>query len=215
MKKVLYGLVFTLVLTLAGFRANAQVSYVGGSFGLSASDGHGVDHSGTVLNGQNMFDFSVAPDFGWDLKDNLAVGVRPTLGFGRVTTGSQGIRSFSLGVNPYGRYRVLDIRRFGLWAEADADLSFSQNRNLDGRVIISTVHTTGWEIQLLPVLTYRLSGHVSLETRLNIFSFGLAGAHVVNDGVSDYHSTSFRLKASSEDIVGDLGDITIGFLYRF
>ena len=211
MKKVLTELIITFVLSLTCLQVNAQISYVGGSFRFSVSDSHSMK-TGPL---QNMVDFSVAPDFGWDLKDNLAVGLRPTFGFSRVTTGDQEIRSINVGINPYVRYRMADFRRFGLWAEADAETRFSQEWSLNRNETISKSQTTSIGIQLLPVVTCQLNSHIALETRLNIFSLGMTGARIAYNDNTEASSFNFGLRATSKDIIGDLGDITIGFLYRF
>ena len=211
MKKVIFELILTLGLSLTGLTAAAQKLYVGGSFGLSASDSR-ASNSGSL---QNHFNFSVAPDFGWRFKENLAAGFRPTFAFLRMTTGHQEIRSNSAGINPYVRYRVVDFHRFGLWAEADANVNFKQEWNLNDGMTVSKTRTYSQGIQALPVLTWQLNKHISLETRLNIFSFGLTSSHADYNDNSELNSVNFGLSATSKDILGDLGDITVGFLYSF
>lgn len=212
MKKVLFELILTSVLSLTGLVANAQKPYVGGSFNLSASDSH-LSNSGSF---QNHFNVCVAPDFGWKFKENLAAGFRPTFGFLRMTShGNQETRSTSVGLNPYIRYRVLDYHRFGLWAEADASVNFKQEWSLYDKTTVSKTRTYSQGLQALPVLTYQLTKHISLETRLNICSFGLTSSHAEYNDNSSSSSVSFGLNATSEDILGDLGDITVGFLYFF
>ena len=212
MKKVLFELILTSLLSLTGLVANAQKPYVGGSFNLSASDSH-LSNSGSF---QNHFNLSVAPDFGWKFKENLAAGFRPTFGFLRMTShGNQETRSTSVGLNPYIRYRVLDYHRFGLWAEADANVNFKQEWSLYDKTTVSKSRTVSQGLQALPVLTYQLTKHISLETRLNICSFGLTSSHAEYNDNSSSSSVSFGLNATSEDILGSLGDITVGFLYFF
>lgn len=212
MKKVLFELILILGLSLTGLTAAAQKTlYVGGSFGLSASDSH-YSRSGSL---QSLFNLSVAPDFGWRFKENLSAGFRPTFGFLRMTTGDQEIRSTSVGINPYVRYRVVGFHRFGLWAEADANMDFKQEWNLNDGMTISKTRTYSQGIQALPVLTWQLNKHISLETRLNIFSFGLTNSHAEYNDNAELNSVSFGLNATSKDIFGDLGDITVGFLYSF
>ena len=212
MKKVFYELILTSILSLSCLVANAQQTYVGGSFNLSASNSH-ASNTGTL---QSHFNFSVAPDFGWKFKENLAAGFRPTFGFLSMKTGSdQETRTTSVGLNPYVRYRVVEFHRFGLWAEADAHVSFRQEWNLYDRTTVSKTRTYSQGIDILPVLTYQLTNHISLETRLNICSFGLTSSHADSYDNSDLNSVSFGLNATSKDILGDLSDITIGFLYFF
>ena len=212
MKKVLFELILTFALSLTGLVANAQKPYVGGSFNLSASDSH-FSNSGPY---QNHFDLRIAPDFGWKFKENLAAGFRPTFGFLRMTSrGNQETRTTSVGLNPYIRYRVLDFHRFGLWAEADANVNFSQQWNLNDGTTISKTRTSSQGIDVLPVLTYQLTKHISLETRLDICSFGLTSSQADSYDNSNLNSVSFGLNATSKDILGDLSDITVGFLYFF
>ena len=212
MKRVLFELILTSLLSLTGLVANAQKPYVGGSFNLSASDSR-FSNSGSF---QSHFNFGVAPDFGWKFKENLAAGFRPTFGFLRMTSaGNQETRSTSVGLNPYVRYRVLDFHRFGLWAEADANVNFKQEWSLYDKTTVSKTRTYSQGLQALPVLTYQLTKHISLETRLNICSFGLTSSHAEYNDNSTSSSVSFGLNATTEDILGDLGDITVGFLYFF
>ena len=65
------------------------------------------------------------------------------------------------------------------------------------------------------MLTYQLNRRISLENRLNLFSLALMGSNTVySDGQVNY-SFSGGLSATTGDILDTLGDITIGFLYKF
>ena len=199
--------------------ASAQ-NYVGGSFNISNNVGH-VSSSSERRN--NSFGVKVAPDFGLELGERWAVGIRPTLGFNRNTGGSQKDYVFSFGVNPYARYQLLTAKRFGLWAEASPYLRYNLSRTKSegvGGSYSNESRILNYGIQLLPVLTYQLGRHVSLETQLNIFSFALNGTHSAN--ISHTTNTSQTsdtftcgLSATSKDILGSMGDITLGFLYHF
>ena len=194
--------------------ASAQ-SYIGGSFSFSGSS---VRSSASTTIRTCSTTFNVAPDFGWFIGDKWAVGIRPTVGFSN-TSNNEGVQSknFSLGINPYARYQLLAHNRFGLWAEADPAITFLQSRSQtrDG-VWSSNSHSTAYGVDLLPVLTYQLNRHISLETRLNLFSLYLKGMDSENStsGIRQ-HSFSGGLYATTKDSVGTLGEITIGFLYKF
>jgi hypothetical protein len=193
---------------LCSSNASAQ-SYIGGSFNFNGS--HKSVASKTLL-GTSV---QVAPDFGRFIGDRWAVGIRPWIGFSRssVKDASQS-SNFSLGINPYARYRLLAHDRFGLWAEADPELAFTQSRSEDQGRDASIISSTTYSLDVVPVLTYQLNSHISLESRLNLFSFGLAGSHTDN-GNDVQHILSWGLKATTKDIVYILGDISIGFLYKF
>ena len=193
--------------------ASAQ-SYIGGSFrfnliSTSSSGSAALSSSGTSLN--------VAPDLGWSIGDKWAVGIRPWVGFSS-TTASDGNQSryISVGINPYARYQLLGHRRFGLWAEADPELGFTQNRSeTQDHVWKSSLHSTKYGVELVPVLTYQLNRHISLENRLHLFSLSLMGSHSVSSDGRDQYSFSGGLSATTKDIMDTLGDISIGFLYKF
>ncbi|MBO6083171.1 MAG: hypothetical protein J6P46_09160 [Bacteroidales bacterium] len=136
--------------------------------------------------------------------------------------GSQEGISFSFGVNPYARYQLLTVKRFGLWAEASPYLNYSLSRSKAegvGGSYSSESRSLNYGIQILPVLTYHLSSHISLEAQLDIFSVALNGTHstsispTTTTQTSDYLSCG--LSATSKSILSSLGDISIGFLYHF
>ena len=188
--------------------ASAQ-SYIGGSFNVGGSH---KSVASKTLQGNAV---QVAPDLGWFIGDRWAVGIRPRMGFSwsSLKDDSQRSRNFSLGINPYARYRLLAHHRFGLWAEADPELAFSQSRSED-REGTWILRSTTYSLDVVPVLTYQLNSHISLESRLNLFSFGVEGYHSVG-GNNDQHSFSWGLRATTQDILDSLGEISIGFLYKF
>ena len=194
---------------LCSSNASAQ-NYIGGSFNYSGSS---KSVASKTLQGTSL---QVAPDIGRFIGDRWAVGIRPWIGFSlsSVKDASQS-SNFSWGINPYARYRLLARHSFGLWAEADPKLAFSQSRSEDqGREGISIIRSTTYSLDVVPVLTYQLNSHISLESRLYLFSFGLAGSQTDN-GNDVQHILSWGLKATTKDIVDTLGDISIGFLYKF
>lgn len=201
---------------LCSSNASAQ-SYIGGSFRFSGSSvRNSVSTTPSTTRQTNGTSINVAPDFGWFLGDKWAVGIRPSVGFSN-STNTEGVmsRSFSLGINPYARCRLLAHHSFGLWAEADPELSFTQTRSeIREPERTSSSRSTTYGLDIVPVLTYQLNRHISLESRLNLFSFGLKGNHSVS-GDSGQDSFSYGLRATTKDIVDTLGYISIGFLYAF
>jgi hypothetical protein len=111
---------------------------------------------------------------------------------------------------------VLGHHRFGLWAEANPELGFTQNRTSTREgVLVSKSLLTRYGVEFVPVLTYQLNRRISLESRLNLFSLALMGSRsVYSDGQVNY-SFSGGLSATTQDLIDTLSDITIGFLYKF
>ena len=193
---------------LCSSNASAQ-SYIGGSFNYSGSS---KSFASKTLQGTSL---QVAPDVGRFIGDRWAVGIRPWIGFSRSSVkGASLSGNFSLGINPYARYRLLAHHSFGLWAEADPELAFSQSRSEDQGRDASIISSTTYSLDVVPVLTYQLNSHISLESRLNLFSFGLAGSHTFN-GNDDQNIFSWGMRATTKDVTSALDNISIGFLYKF
>ena len=210
--KMRCGLALGLAVSLFFCSTNASAQdYVGGSVSFISNS----TYLTTADTKSNTFTFSIAPDLGWELGEKWAVGIRPTLGIGRSMNGLLDSRTLTLGVNPYARYNFLNINRFGFWAEGGSELTFSQISRTDGGNNPHKNKMTDYGIRILPVLTYQIGNHVSLETRLNICSLAMFGHHHYDDDSPAYDSFSCSLGATSKDIFGSLGDITVGFLYHF
>ena len=196
---ILLGLVASLL--LCSGNASAQ-DYIGGSFSFTGGSSKAMD-SATTLTGSHL-SINVAPDLGWFIGDKWAVGIRPTIGFG-VNSG----KTISLGINPYARYQLLAYNRFGLWGEAESRLNYSQTKGEN-----TDIRNTTYGVCLLPVLTYQLNSHISLESRLNLFSLSLLGSHADANGY-EHNTINYGLTATTKDVTGALENISIGFLYKF
>lgn len=203
-RRILFGLAASLF--LCSGNASAQ-DYIGGSFNFNSS-------SSSVSN-TSATGFNVSPDLGWFVGERWAVGIRPRIGFGSSTNGDRQSRSFSVGITPYARYQLLAHNRFGLWGEADPNLSFTRYENHSNGSWTPSDRALTYGIDILPVLTYQLNRHISLESHLNVFSLAMRGSETTLPDDSRVNTFSCGLRANSQDIFGALGDITIGFLYKF
>ena len=204
-KGIILGLV-ALFLFCTG-NASAQ-DFIGGSisFDVNANTFFASEKLGRTSHST----INVAPDLGWFVGDKWAVGIRPAVGFGLNTSPENDrIRTFSLEIVPYARYRLLAYNRFGFWAEADPRLYYSQSKGET-----TDVRTTTYGASLLPVLTYQLNSHLSMESRLNLLSLSLSGWHIDNNG-DETDVFIYGLATSTKDVMDTLGAISIGFLYKF
>lgn len=208
-KGVLLGII--VLLFICSGEASAQ-KYVGGALGLNGSIYKDNPASATS--------FSFSPDFGWSVSERWAVGIRPSARFGVSSSSGNQSKYYSLGLNPYARYRMLAWHDFGLWAEADPGLSFRYDWALTGGNETTAPQTRerrslDYAVRLLPVLTYQLNSHISLETRLNLFSLALTGRHVCQSDWADSDAFSYSLQATTQDVTDTWDSISIGFLYHF
>ena len=206
------GILLGLVASFLFCSGNASAQdYIGGSVSFAGSTNQ-ASSSGPA----RTHSISIAPDLGWYFGDNWAFGLRPKVGFNDSGTDNDNrTRGLSLGFNPYARYKMFDFDRFGLWAEASPEIGFQKNWYLLYGGWASDSHIVRFDIRLVPVLTYELNDHISLESRLNLFSLAMMGSHTTRKDGSAYDAFSYGLSASTKDVTGTLEDISIGFLYKF
>jgi hypothetical protein len=151
MKKVL----IILALSLMALTAKAQV-YVGG----------GISFQGTAANGQSSAVFTIAPEVGYNLDDNMAVGLSIGMGF------ADGITVFSL--DPYFRYYFLDWGPLRFFADGNFNFTNTSVKNVE-----NGSHST-WGLGVKPGIAvpvnekWSIVGHVaSLGYYDGTFGFNL------------------------------------------
>ena len=126
MKKVLV----ILALAFAAIQANAQV-YAGGALSINGQKGNVV--------------FGIAPEIGYNLTDNIAVGVAAPLVFG------DGYSIIS--VDPYVRYYFLEAGPVRLFA--DAEFNFSRSK-------IESYGANTWGVGVKPGLAVPINDSFSI-----------------------------------------------------
>lgn len=144
-----------LALSLAALTAKAQV-YVGG----------GISFNGAAANGQSTANFSVKPEVGYNLDDNMAVGLSVGLGF------ADGISVFSL--DPYFRYYFADWGPLRFFVDGNFNFTNTSVKNAE-----NGSHST-WGLGVKPGIAvpvnekWSVVGHVaSLGYYDGTFRFGL------------------------------------------
>ncbi len=199
-------------------QANAQI-FAGGSISLQNSGGK--DKVGKVINDDpTATTFSIAPNIGYILSDDLIVGARISFtnskendNLSTPTIDKETEISFA----PYARYKFAEFSQFKLWGEAYMGLSRQTGKSSSGGLSVEDDPSTIFSFNILPVVTYDLGEHFILESRLNFARFAYVGTSTKGKvGDDDWKSTShsFTAGASSSSIL-TTGNITIGILYKF
>lgn len=135
MKKVLFTLAVVLGMATA---AQAQLVIGGGISLEGGSDKTTVNGNWGAQAKFSTFGFGIAPTIAYDINDNMEVGA--TLGFnykqrtnfiaienvdGKSAANfakDNRVANFSWSINPYFRYRLFDVKGFGFWLQAKAEL---------------------------------------------------------------------------------------------
>jgi hypothetical protein len=178
--------------------ANAQF-YLGGSlkFGTKTAKPEG----GTKATESQ---FSIMPEAGYHLNQDLDLGL--ALGFNHVKDQND-VKTSKWAVSPYARYSFVEFGRFSVWGQAALFVGGSKVNKLNAK-------STVFGLTVAPVLKYNLSNHFDLITNLNFLNIGFSQTSAKVDGKKVGKDTSFGLGIDSYDIA-TLGNISIGFIYKF
>lgn len=195
MKKLLFFAGFILV----SMTVNAQW-YIGGGINLGVTSVNSGGQSATISQ------FGLSPEIGYYLNDKTDVGLDFT--FGMISDGDATDTEWLIA--PYIRYAFLRFGNFEI--SGKAALGFGQTpgtMTINGQAISGTITQVGFNIT--PVLVYGIDEHFSLFSGLNFASFGI-NYHKMSD--VDLSTFGFGLTADSFN-VATLGNITVGFTYKF
>lgn len=215
MKKLI---LFIAAITSMALMADAQV-FVGGSASLGYNGGN-TTVSNVKADDESKFGISVAPTVGYYFEDNFLAGARVAVSYDRKTVPGTlydtKTSSTQWGIEPFARYRMGELHNFGLWAECNAFYGRETGKVKAGNTTTDNDPVGTWGINLLPVLTYTVNSHITLETSLNVLSLGYQGSHSESDdGKSETNTSKFSFSADGNDVFGDLGLVNIGFTYKF
>lgn len=211
--KKLFILVAAALLSIS---ANAQW-YVGGRLGLDVNGNKTTSAVGT--SNSTDFNFNLAPEVGYFLSDKLAVG-----GFLNINAGSRDTKvnaeigegdtgmnytNFGWSIEPYVKYKFWGIGKFGIWGQAGVWIGTSTTKAKGAAN--SPVPSVNYGIEVLPVLTYSLNEHFTLDAYIDCVSLSYNGTSY-NDKKNDIKSTSnsFGLGAATRGQI-----LSVGFHYNF
>jgi hypothetical protein len=193
---------------------SAQV-FVGGNFSLNASGGSTSSGTSTTKN-PSSFSFNLSPKAGIFLSEKFAVGSALDISFtGTKTPGNTEISSTSstIGIVPFLRYYAIKMNKFSVFGQGNIGLSLSNSSSKIGATSMDGPKTTRLFLSIYPGLSYDISDKLSLETSLNILSFGYSYNITTHNSEKD-KTSSFNIGAGLGNIVS-VGAISIGAIYKF
>ena len=188
LKIAVVGLIF------AGMTANAQL-YMGFRFDISA--GQIKNDNGDKRTSE--FSFGAYDDLGYRLTNAWDIGLEFGGMVGIYTNHVSDVETTTAHwlFSPYARYTVIQAGKFDIKGKGSMILEGTKDYNLAG-------------IQLVPMVAYNINERFALQTNLNFLSFGVSHKKVKKGNAS----TNFNFRGNSNN-VATLGDITIGFIYKF
>lgn len=166
------------VAAIASLTASAQV-YVGGEVGFWRN------HS------QNETKFSIAPEVGYNLSDNWAIGVN----FAYKYEYNDGAKRNSVGVNPYARYTFAKFGPVNLFADGGFEFYTSKWKGGDSE--------NYWGIGVKPGVAVNLTEKLSFVSHIGFLGYRDSNDHATNKGFDGF---GFDLDATN---------VTFGLFYNF
>lgn len=209
-----YRVFLIALLTFFCINLNAQV-FVGGNFRLNTSNAK-TDDGTTTTQKTSDYGFDLSPIVGKFLSEKLAIGFALDIS---LSGNSSGVnpetisKSSSLGVSPFLRYYAIKWNKFSLFGQGNIGLAFSNSSLKTGGVTNDGPKGTTLYLSIYPGLSYDINDKLSLQTSLNILSFGY-NYITTKDGSSTGKASSFNIGAGLGNIVS-VGAVTIGGIYKF
>ena len=206
MKKVF----LLMAVAMFSIAASAQY-YVGGSFGFGNGK-ESFDENGR--DDEKVTSFSIAPEFGYSISDKTDVGIAVGFYYSKFDGVESGNfieidgaeKATTWGIAPYVRYSLIEFGKFAVLAKAELAVSGGSADFVGGGD--SSVFGVGFNVA--PMLKYTLSDKFDLLAGLNFMSLG-----VNYTKIDDYSKTTeFGLGVDTNN-VATLGDVTVGFAFKF
>jgi hypothetical protein len=195
MKKVF---LFALVAVLSIASASAQ-AYIGGSLGFLSS-------SAKPEGGEKITSsaFSFAPEVGYSLTEKLDLGIAVAFGSGK----SGDLKTTGFGVAPYVRYSLVEFGKFSVLGKASLGIDSETEKDNGYKTTLTT-----FGLNVAPVLKYDLSDHFVLLANLNFLGLGF-NQTTEKEGDAKLTRTGCGLGIDTDN-VANVGELTIGFAYKF
>ena len=189
---------------------NAQV-FVGGNLGFNLT-------TDKTIYGNTASDYTIylAPFAGKFLSEKVATGVALDMNVRGNTSGGDPettTKSNSLGGSLFLRYYAIKWDKFSIFGQANLGVTFTGSSTKTDGTTTDGPKSTRLYLSIYPGLSYDISEKLSLQTSLNILSFGY-NYKTTKVGTAKDINSSFIFGAGLSDIVS-IGNITIGAIYKF
>jgi hypothetical protein len=209
-----YRVIFISLFSFLCFSLNAQF-FVRGNISFNTSNNKS-DDGATSLSKSSNYSLYFSPSVGKFLSENVAIGF--ALDF-YLSGGTSGVtietknNSYAIGASPFLRYYAIKWNKFSIFGQGNIGFTFSGSRSTTEGAETDGPKDSRYYLRIYPGLSYDISEKLSLETSINILSFGY-NYTVSKDGTVKDKSSNFNLGAGLDNIVS-IGTISIGAIYKF
>ena len=214
MKKVFLALIFA---GMTAMSAQAQTFFAGGTIGVDYNVGKYSD--GTTTNKRpSTTSFELSPMLGYYLSKNLGAGVIINMGMGtwndRADSPSKN-KSFDWGFGPFLRYTLLSLGDFSILAQGGMGIYGSSTKSTSGSTTNKGPSTFGFDIGVMPLLSYNLTDRINLEASTNLawFGFSVETEKTIAETEEKETVSSFGFGVDSRDFFST--PYKIGIIFKF
>jgi len=172
MKKVFFAMMFACMMA---FSAQAQKFFAGGTIGVDYVDGKS-SQGNTTYNGPATISFEFRPMLGIYLTEKLGAGATISVGMSvrndRDEHEPTKDKSFDWGFGPFMRYTALSRGDFSVLVEGGFGIFGSSSKRTYGTTTHEGPKHFGFDIGVMPLLSYNLTNRISIEASSNLARFG-------------------------------------------
>ena len=194
--------------------ANAQF-YAGAGLGIGLSNY--LPSSDSQSPSSSYFALNLLPEFGYIITPKISLGVNLGVNLGINTSEYNGLSNdyvtstSSYEFAPYARFSVVRYKGFALQAQGDVFVSGSKSTTTYNDITNTNESYLNFGLRVAPRLSYDISKHFTLFTKLNFLSLRFITS--VDNNTKDVR-TNFNLSGNTSNII-NLDGLSIGMLYVF
>lgn len=161
----------TMVAACAALTMNAQI-YVGGglNFNNTTVTREFTAAGVTTSTDDKTTSFGIAPEVGFKLADNMAVGVAVGFDFSNnEPSATTKVKSNNFSIAPYFRYTALTWGNLSLFADAQVTVSTGKTTNevtTGGVTVSSDDKTNGFSVAVVPGISYQANEKINFVAKL-------------------------------------------------
>ena len=216
MKKVILVMMFACI---TAFGAQAQQYFAGGTLGVDYDAGK-YSYGTTTNKRPSTLSFELSPMLGYYLSENLGAGVRINIGMSvrndRAEQDPTKNKSFEWGFGPFLRYTALSRGDFYILIQGGAGVFGSSSKTVSGTTTNDGPKNFGFNIGVMPLLSYSLTSRVNIEASTNLARFGFT-TQTEKRGSGDSQTkdttTTFGFGVDSDDFFKS--PYQLGMIFKF
>lgn len=199
-----------IVLLIAGATASYGQWYVGGSVNLSS--GSEKADSEKIAS---EFGVGLYPRIGYQLNDRMSIGVE--IGYNHLMSKEHDTdlkaASNMFAFLPFMRYDFVKMGKFSISGDTRVGFLWEKSTAEQAGSKAPSFYVNNIVVGFTPVLTFDISRHITLETRLDFLSLSYVSGHAWISG-ANVSMTRFSFGLDGDNLF-TTGDFTFGMIYRF